>query len=148
MQAVASCLTHHEAMRVIVQGLVLPTARGTLLSLRKNVSDVPAARGIPTTGTQAKRQLSDSGRGRSLRVAQLFFRVVLVGNRFPPKRSAKASASSDLKKENTRRSPSSRRRQYVSGVADTLAATPRTSSVFFEANTFSAGKATWCGHSR
>ncbi len=33
-----------------------------------------------------------------------------VGNRFPPKRSAKASASSGLAKQNTTKSRSSRRR--------------------------------------
>jgi hypothetical protein len=46
-------------------------------------------------------------------------------NRFPPKRSAKASASSGLEKQNTTKSLSSRRREYVSGDADKLAAKPR-----------------------
>jgi hypothetical protein len=40
------------------------------------------------------------------------------GNRFPPKRLAKASASSGLPQQNTTKSLSSRRREYVSGVAD------------------------------
>jgi hypothetical protein len=45
-------------------------------------------------------------------------RRVPVGNRFPPKRSAKASASSGLAKQNTTKSLLSRRRECVSGVAD------------------------------
>jgi hypothetical protein len=40
------------------------------------------------------------------------------GNRSPPMRLAKASASSGLAKPNTAKSLSSRRRKYVRGVAD------------------------------
>jgi hypothetical protein len=42
----------------------------------------------------------------------------VTDNRSPPKRLAKASASSDLAKQNTTKSLSSRRREYVSGAAD------------------------------
>jgi hypothetical protein len=41
-----------------------------------------------------------------------------TGNLSPPKRWAKATASSGLAKQNTTKSLSSRRREYVSGVAD------------------------------
>jgi hypothetical protein len=42
----------------------------------------------------------------------------LLGSRFPPKRLAKASASSGLAKQNTTKSLSSRRRESVRGFAD------------------------------
>jgi hypothetical protein len=50
-----------------------------------------------------------------------------VGNRFPPKRSANASASSGLAKQNTTKSLSSRRGEHVSGLADK---TPHTGSAY------------------
>jgi hypothetical protein len=55
-------------------------------------------------------------------------RRVPVANRFTPKRSAKASASSGLEKQNTTKSLTSRRREYVGGDADKLAAKPRTTA--------------------
>jgi hypothetical protein len=46
----------------------------------------------------------------------------LLDNRCPPKRLAKASASSDMEKQNITESLSSRRSEYVSGAADRVAA--------------------------
>jgi hypothetical protein len=41
-----------------------------------------------------------------------------IGNRFPPNRRAKTSASAGFAKQNTTKSLSSRRREYESGVAE------------------------------
>jgi hypothetical protein len=56
-----------------------------------------------------------------------------VGNRSPPKRLAKASASSGLATQNTTKSLSSHRREYASGVADKAPAAQNIASLFNEA---------------
>jgi hypothetical protein len=70
------------------------------------------------------------------------FYCQVVGNRSPPRRSANASASSDLEKQNTTKSLSSRRREYVSGVADKAAAVVNITSLFLRPRIFLAGSAT------
>jgi hypothetical protein len=65
-----------------------------------------------------------------------------VAKRWPPKRLAKASASSGLAKQNTTKSLSSRRREYVSCAADRPAAAANISPLFLRPRTFSAGRAT------
>jgi hypothetical protein len=62
-----------------------------------------------------------------------------VGNRSPPERLAKASASSGLAKQNTAKSLSSRRREYVCGVADRRPVAQNITSRFLRPRTFSAG---------
>jgi hypothetical protein len=62
-----------------------------------------------------------------------------VGNRFPPNRPAKASASCGLAKQNTTTSLSSRRMEYVSGVADRIPAAQNITSRFTRSRTFSVG---------
>jgi hypothetical protein len=54
------------------------------------------------------------------------------------KRSANAPASSGLAKQNTTKSNSSRRIEYVSGGTDRVSAKPRTVSLFFSPRTLSA----------
>jgi hypothetical protein len=68
-------------------------------------------------------------------------RRLSAGNHFPPKRPAKASASSGLEKKNTTKSLSSRRREDVSGVADKRPAAQNITSRFKGSRTFSAGSA-------
>jgi hypothetical protein len=62
-----------------------------------------------------------------------------AARRQPPQRLAKASASSGLAKQNTTKSLSSRRTEYVSGVADRAAAALNVASLFLRPCTFSAG---------
>ena len=57
-------------------------------------------------------------------------RRVPPGNRSPPNRSQNVCASSGLPKQNATKSKSFRRKKYVSGAADKLAATLCTSSLF------------------
>jgi hypothetical protein len=66
----------------------------------------------------------------------------------PLKCWAKASASSGLEKQNTTKSLSSRRKEYVSGATERVFANLRTAAPFLRPRTFSAASATWCGHSR
>jgi hypothetical protein len=66
----------------------------------------------------------------------------LSGNRSPLKRLAKAFASSGLAKQNTTKSLSLRRREYVNGVADRTPAAENITSLFTGSRTLSAGSAT------
>jgi hypothetical protein len=68
-----------------------------------------------------------------------------IANRSPPKRLAKASASSGLEKQNITNSLSSRRREYVNGVADRTPAAQNITSLFLRPRTLSAGSAVRCG---
>jgi hypothetical protein len=64
-------------------------------------------------------------------------RQLPLGNRSPEKCLAKASASSGLAKQNTTTSLSSRRMEYVTGVADRTPAAQNISSLFLRSRTFS-----------
>ena len=75
----------------------------------------------PLSGTQGAAPWSP-------RLFSGYFQV--TGNRFPPKRLAKTSASLDLAKQNTTKSPPSQRSEYVSGVADRTPAAQNITSRF------------------
>jgi hypothetical protein len=78
-----------------------------------------------------------SGNRGGLRVAPLVFRGCgwTEGNCSPPKRSAKASASSGFAKQNTTKSLSSRRREYVSRAAGNASAAVNITSLFLRPRT-------------
>src|SRR5712671_6632900 len=60
------------------------------------------------------------------------------GNRSPPNFWQNASASSDLAKQNTTKSRSSPRREYVSGATERVSAKPSTTSLLSRPRTLSA----------
>jgi hypothetical protein len=61
----------------------------------------------------------------------------ITGKRFPPKHLAKTSASSGIAKQNATKSMSSRRREYVSVVADSTPAAQNITSPLLRPRTFS-----------
>jgi hypothetical protein len=76
---------------------------------------------------------------RRARAACLLVTADCPANR-PPKRLAKASTSSELTKQNTTTSLSSRRREYVSDVADRALAAENITSVFEAPHRFDRGR--------